>query len=317
MLLDAVAYNSFYFDWEIALEEWIQAAFSTTFLSALSNLSMFGEEMLLIIVMGFLYWGYDKEFGKYIGLNLLMANVLNPLIKNVFIRRRPYFESDRIDLLRLINKNADKYDIAAQGYSFPSGHSSASATVYGSPARYGKKKVLTVLAFVLPLLTGISRVVVGAHYPTDVICGWALGVFVIFFFPWLYTKFENPMILYLILLVVTLPGFFYCTSTDYYSGYGMLLGYCLAEPFERKFIRFENTKSIPRCILRVVGGGAIFFGLNTILKLPFSSDFLDAQTFGAHAVRCGRYAIVIFVVIGLYPALFKLTAQKNPGDTET
>ncbi|MCR4798211.1 MAG: phosphatase PAP2 family protein [Lachnospiraceae bacterium] len=305
MYLAAVPYNSFYFEWEIALEEWIQAVFPATLIEILQNLSLFGEELLLIVVMGFLYWGYNKEIGKFVGVNMLVVGVLNPMIKNVFIRRRPYFESEKIDLLRLIDTDADKYDIVAQGYSFPSGHSSSSATVYGSVARSFKKRIFTILAILLPLCVGISRIVVGAHYPTDVLCGWALGIFVIFFVPWLQQKIHNDTVFYLVLLIATLPGIFYCSSSDYFSGYGMLLGYCLADPFERRFVNFENTKSIPRCILRVIGGGAIYFALNTLLKLPFSADFLNSATPAAFAVRTIRYAIVVFVVIALYPALFR------------
>ena len=307
MILSAeVPFNSFYFDWEIRLEEWMQATFPDGLISAFSQLSIFGETLIMIIIMGLLYWGLDKEFGKYVGLNILVAIVINPLIKNIFIRRRPYFESEGIDLKRLIEPDADKYDIVAQGYSFPSGHSSGSATLYGSLARFGKKKWLTVLAFLLPILVGFSRVVVGAHYPTDVICGWALGACVVFLIPWLREKMPNDAIFYGVLVVVFAVGFLYCTSDDYYTGFGMLLGFAFADPFEKKFVNFKNTKNPLRIILRVAGGGGLYVVLNSLLKMPFSEEFLEAGTFLSHAVRSGRYAIVIFFVIALYPMIFKL-----------
>ena len=306
LLLTAdVPYNSFFFDWEISLEEWIQATFSDGLINALSQLSIFGETMIMIVVLGLLYWGLDKEFGKYVGINILVAVTLNPLIKNIFIRRRPYFESEGIDLKRLIEPDADKYDIAAQGYSFPSGHSSGSVTLYGSIARFTKKRWLTVLAFVLPLLVGISRVVVGAHYPTDVICGWALGLFTIFFVPWLRKRVPSPAVFYAILVCVSAVGFFYCTSDDYYTGFGMLLGFAFADPFESKYVNFENTKNPVRVVLRVLGGGALYVILGSLLKMPFPAEFLDSGTFAAHAVRSLRYAIIIFLLIGVYPMIFK------------
>ncbi len=308
MLLAAeVPYNSFYFDWEISLEEWMQATFSDGVINAISQLSFLGETMLMIVVMGLLYWGLDKEFGKYVGLNILVAVTFNPLVKNIFIRRRPYFESEGIDLKRLIEPNADKYDIAAQGYSFPSGHSSGSATLYGSVARYSRKKWAVVLAFVLPLLVGFSRVVVGAHYPTDVFVGWIMGAFVVFFVPWLKEKIGNTNIFHLVILVIFAVGMFYCKSDDYFTGYGMMLGYVIAEPFEKKFVNFENTKNPIRVILRVLGGGGCYVALNSILKMPFSSEFLSNGTMAAQLVRTGRYAIVIFFVIAIYPMIFKVT----------
>lgn len=301
--------NRFFFGWEIALMEWLQAHLGEGAISALSALSMFGEEMMLIVVMGFFYWVWDKETGKFIGLNFLVAGVWNPMIKNIAMRLRPYFCSDNIDLKRLIDASADKFDVAAQGYSFPSGHSSGAATIYGSTALRLRKKWMTVLAFVLPLLVGVSRVVVGAHFPTDVLAGWALGAAVIFFIPWLKKKVRDRRAFAGILVITALPGFFYCTSTDYYSGFGMLIGFLLAEPFEEKYVRFENTRDPIRAVLRIAGGGAVYFGLNTLLKLPFPKALLDAGDLTAHLIRSGRYAIIIFVVIAVYPMLFKVTAK--------
>ena len=237
----AVAGNIFYFDWEIALMEWLQANLGPGAISFLSLLSMFGEQLLMVVIIGFLYWSWDKEFGKFVGLNILVANVWNPLIKNVFLRLRPYFVSDKIDLLRLIDSSADKYDVAAQGYSFPSGHSSGAVSLYGSLAAHEKKnRLLLVIAILLPLLVGFSRVVVGAHYPTDVLAGWLLGLIVILLIPRLQARIKNRWLFYGLLLLLCLPGFFYCTSDDYFTSFGMLLGLILAFPFEEKYVRFET-----------------------------------------------------------------------------
>ena len=304
----AVAGNIFYFDWEIALMEWLQANLGPGAISFLSLLSMFGEQLLMVVIIGFLYWSWDKQFGKFVGLNILVANVWNPLIKNIFLRLRPYFVSDKVDLLRLIDTSADKYDVAAQGYSFPSGHSSGAVSLYGSLAAHEKKnRLLLVIAILLPLLVGFSRVVVGAHYPTDVLAGWLLGLLVVLLIPWLQRKIKNRWLLYGLLFLIALPGFFYCTSDDYFTSFGMLLGLMLAFPFEEKYVRFENTRSPIRCILRVVGGGAVYFGLNAALKLPFPPALLDSGTFAAHLIRTLRYTAVMFTVIALYPMVFKLT----------
>lgn len=311
---------SFFFDWEVQLMEWLQEHIGSSGFGfwLLSNLSAFGEQLLLVVIMGFLYWGLNKKFGKYVGLNVLMVNVWNPMIKNIVLRLRPYMVSDSIKPLRLVDENADAMDVAAQGYSFPSGHSSNAVTVYGSLAVHEKKrKILWILAVVLPLLVGFSRVFVGVHYPTDVLCGWLLGIIVITVVPLLRQKIKNRWLFYGVLLLTSIPGFFYCKTNDFFSSFGMLLGFILAEPFEEKFVKFENTSNIFRCILRTIGGGLLYFGLEIVLKLalnavlglPFLAKVAETHDIVPQLFRVLRYAIVIFVVIGVYPMVFKLTGK--------
>ena len=302
--MEAVIGNVFFFDWEVSFMEWFQNSVGAVPAAILTQLSLFGEQMVMIAVMGLFYWCLDKEKGKFIGLNVIMASLWNPMIKNIFLRRRPYMDNSGIKLLRKIDKDADIMDVYAQGYSFPSGHSASAVAVYGSLAASIKKKVFLILAIVLPLLVGISRVFVGAHYPTDVICGWILGLFCLLVISAGYRRIRNPAVFYGILLLVSLPGFFYCESSDFYTSYGLLLGATTGFLFEAKYVNFEGTKKPLLIILRLLGGVAIYFGLNTLLKLPFSSELLDSGTTAAHLIRTGRYAVVIFVDIALYPMLF-------------
>jgi len=302
--------NTFFFPWEATLMEWLQAHIGPLGIEIISRLSMFGEELVLIVLLGFLYWCYDKRFGCYVGLNMLVANTWNPMIKNVFLRRRPYFDHAGVDILRVVEPEADIYDIAAQGYSFPSGHSTGSAAVYGSLPRYKKgKKALFVIALIVPLLVGFSRVVVGAHYPTDVLVGWLVGVAALFIVPWLEAKMPSRPVFYAVLLLTTLPGLFYCKSADYFTSLGMLLGFFVAVPFEERFVNFETTRNPIRCVLRILGGIAVFFVLNTAFKLPFSEAFLDGGSYPALLVRALRYGAIVFVDFALYPMLFRYTAR--------
>ena len=139
------------------------------------------------------------------------------------------------------------------------------------------------------------------------ICGWALSIVIVALVPWLKRKIKNRWLFYAVLLISSLPGFLFCTSNDYFSSFGMLLGFVLAEPFEEKFVKFENTSNIFRCVLRTIGGGLIYFGLNTVLKVPFSKELLEESGMVSQLLRMLRYGVVIFAVIGVYPMLFKLT----------
>jgi len=304
---------TFYFQWEVVFMEWLQNTLPTFLITLISWCSAFGEELVLIGLTGYLYWCRNKKEGIAIGTSLATGIVVNPMVKNIFFRRRPYFDNPGIKCLRLVESGADPLDIAAQGYSFPSGHSTNSVAAYGAVAKTYKKKWLRVLAFVLPFLVGFSRMVVGCHYPTDVLCGWLLGLLVMLFVSFLFSKFEDIRIITAILGVIGLVGVFYCQTDDFFTGYGIMMGVLLSVPFERKYVNFKETNNVLECIIRVVLGGLIFLALNKILKLPFNPEFLESGVFAAKLVRLFRYMIVAFVDLGVYPLLFRVFKFKQRG----
>ena len=309
---------SFSFDWEIALMEWLQAHIPAGVISFISQFSLFGEELMLIAIMGFIYLAYNKEMGRKIGTAICLGLCAAPMIKNLFFRRRPYFDNEGIKCLRPVDADADLYDIAAQGYSFPSGHSTNAAVTYPSIARFAQnhKKALTIIATVLCILVGFSRVVVGCHFPTDVLCGWILGLVVMIFVSTLYGRISDRRVIFAILAVLGGIGMFYCDTNDYFASYGLLIGFMLSEPFEKKYVKFKETKSPLASFVRVVAAGPIYYGLNFLLKLPFSGEFLNNGTLLAHSVRALRYGIVIFVITAIYPMLFKFVPFRGKNEEE-
>jgi undecaprenyl-diphosphatase len=302
--------TTFFFDWETALMVWLQAHMGGFAVTLASFFSMFGETLVSVAVLGFVYWCWDKEFGQFIGINVMVANTLNPMVKNIFLRRRTYFDYTEIKCLGHVDKAADIFDIAAQGYSFPSGHSSNSVTVFGSLAAYAKKRPITVAAVIIALGCGISRFCLGVHYPTDVLVGWLMGLAVVLLIPLLRAKIKSSALFYAILIIATLPGFFYCKSDDYFTSFGMLIGTFAGIEFEKKYVRFENTRKPLFCALRLIGGIAVYFGVSTVLKLPFGSEFLHSGTAAAHLVRAARYAVTMFCCVGAYPLIFKIEKKK-------
>ena len=263
--------------------------------------------MLLFCAEGFRRTNYCKKImSEYVGLNVLVGITLNPMIKNIFVRRRPYFDHEGIKCLKPVEKGADIYDISAQGYSFPSGHSTNGVTLYTSLGLYKKNRILMIIGIIAPLLIGISRFCVGVHYPTDVLCGWALGLIVVFLVPALQRAIKNRWLFYGLLVLIALPGWFYCKSADYYTAFGILVGFIVAVEFEARFVKFENTRNVLRMILRVVLGVGVYFGLSNLSKLLFSKDFLDSATMASYAVRAVRYFVIIFFTIGVYPLIFRL-----------
>lgn len=306
----ALSGNTFFFSWEVSLMAWLQAHIGDTWISFMSFFSLFGEELPLILIVGFVYWSYDKKLGRKVGLIAIMGLIWNTMIKNIVMRRRPYFDHESINILRVVDSEADIYDISAQGYSFPSAHSTNAVTVFGSLAVNLRKRWFTVIAIMIPLLTGISRFVVGAHYPTDVMAGWLLGLTSVVLVQMLQKRVSDTLTLYGILLLTIIPGFFYCTSADYFTAVGLLVGFMGGTLLDDYCVHYEDTRKPLFMVTRLLGGLAVYLVLNTVLKMPFSNEFLTDGSTVALLVRCTRYAIIAFVDFGVYPMLFKFEKRK-------
>ncbi|ACP27049.1 phosphatidic acid phosphatase type 2 [Sinorhizobium fredii NGR234] len=70
--------------------------------------------------------------------------------------------------------------------SFPSGHSTAAGAFFGAFAMLTPE--LRPLFLILALLIGLSRVIVGAHYPSDVAAGLLLGLWVSIMVAFLFAR---------------------------------------------------------------------------------------------------------------------------------
>ena len=297
----------FYLDWEVSLIEWLQRTMGAAGEGAAKVLSFLGGETCMLLVLLCVLFCYKKEVGLRCGISILAAGMWFPMLKNIVLRYRPYMaHPERVSALMLAEPDAGAMDVIQQGFSFPSGHAATTVAIYGGLAREIRKKWMWVLAAVLSLLIGISRFAVGVHYPTDVLAGWAVGILAVCFAAFLEKKVPNLQARYVILLVISLPGILWCGSRDYYASLGLLAGMVAGLPAERRFARFRDTRNVFAMVLRVVGAFGLYYVLNVLLKLPFSKAFLDSGTLGANLIRTLRYAVILFMVIGVYPRVFPL-----------
>lgn len=267
-----------------------------TILFYLNNFfSFLGEEMICIAVMGFVYWGLDKKRGERTGAAIMLTNVSIGLLKNIFSRVRPWAASGSIELLRDVD-----------GFSFPSGHSANCTALYPTTAyEFRERKWLRWVAVFVPLLCGISRCYVGAHWPTDVIVGLATGLLIFLMVEAVLRSGFNKFIFYFILIAVSSVGLLYCTTNDYFNSYGMLIGFVFGLLFEQRFTRFENTGNLWLALLRTVMGGALYFVLSSLIKLLIGNLF-PAGSMGYLLMRSVRYGLVVFLLVGVYPLAFRL-----------
>ena len=299
--------NVFYFDWEVDLIEWLQKTVGSAGQTIAKALSTIGGETVTLLVLLVVLFCYKKEAGKRCGFAMVAASMWFPMIKNAVMRLRPYMaHPERIEMLSAVHSDADPMDVLQQGYSFPSGHSANAVSLYGSIAREIRKKWMWWVAVLLPLMIGLSRFAVGVHYPTDVLAGWGVGLAAVLFCALLEKKVKTEWIRSAILIALTVPGIFWCTSRDYFTALGLIIGMAVVFPYERKYVGFQDTRNVWAMILRVAGAFAVYALLNTVMKLPFSETWLNSGTLGANLVRSARYAILLFVLVGVYPRVFPL-----------
>ncbi|MBQ1566961.1 MAG: phosphatase PAP2 family protein [Erysipelotrichaceae bacterium] len=301
----------FQFEWEVKLIVAVQNLIrSFPFLkSFFSFFTTLGEAATLVVLIGFIYWCLNKNLGIKIAVYLLSAMAFNCMLKNVFRRIRPYAANDSIECFKVPEAQYDMNDMAKQGFSFPSGHATSSSRFLTTLYLDGGNNRLLYFGSLIVSLICISRFALGVHYPTDVLTGVFLGIVPALIIDRLSQKLEKKH-LYILLLLFSCLGIFFCTSNDYYSIIGLMAGFLSGDLFDERYVRFENTRNVWRMIIRTLFGGILFLGITTVLKKPFPEEVLEAHTAFAYLYRIFRYSISSFIIIGLYPMLFKYNILK-------
>ena len=245
-----------------------------------------GEQVVLISIISIIYWTLDKKFGEYIAYAVLTSVLLNNTINDIFKMKRPIGE-EGIRTLR---------EQTATGYSFPSGHTQSASSFYGAMAIYLKKRVMYIIATVMIILVGFSRLYLGVHYPKDVIVGGILGVLTSLVCYKLYNRFENKMLLYVITFVIFIPALTFAHSADFIKGMGTYLGFIIGIYIEKKYVNFSTEGSKGNKIIRVLLGVLILLVLQVGLKVLLPSGTIFSFI---------RYSLISLIGIGVYPMAFK------------
>jgi undecaprenyl-diphosphatase len=133
--------------------------------------SLMGSEVIIVLGAALLLLlGWQRRWGAALGLILTAggAQLLNDILKELFHRTRP--------------APVVAGFIAAQQFSFPSGHAMVAAAFYFYLAYLawrlvrGVWRAILVAGLVfLVLLIGLSRMYLGAHFLSDVIAGYCAG----------------------------------------------------------------------------------------------------------------------------------------------
>ena len=138
--------------------------------------AIFNDKILLLIMVllsAFLFWIKEAKKAIFIFFSAGFGGLILFIIKYTVQRVRPL---------------PDVFD----GYSFPSGHSTI-VVVFSISLLFviNKKKFLSMLATFAIIAVPISRVVLGAHFLSDVVAGLLLGSIVVDFMKVYYKKIYN------------------------------------------------------------------------------------------------------------------------------
>ncbi len=101
------------------------------------------------------------------GANLLLAGGITTGLKYIVNRPRPFVTYPNTITQR---------DKGVGPYSFPSGHTTFAFAMATNLSLSYKKWYITVPAYAYASLVGYSRMRLGVHYPSDVLCGALIGI---------------------------------------------------------------------------------------------------------------------------------------------
>lgn len=149
------------------IQEHLQCDFLDRFMSTITHL---GDAGVFWIALGIVFLFFVKT--RRMGFQMLAAMALgfiigNLILKNVIARERPYTINE---IIPLIKKPSD--------YSFPSGHTLASFEAAITIFFYNKK--WGAGALLLASVIAFSRMYLYVHFPTDILGGILLAMFVSF-----------------------------------------------------------------------------------------------------------------------------------------
>ncbi|MCQ2575943.1 MAG: phosphatase PAP2 family protein [Treponema sp.] len=287
---------------------------------------VFFSEVVLkagVIICAIIYWCISKEEGITLIFGYTSSYSLNQFIKNLACVFRPWLRDSRLH----VAKEAVK---TATGYSFPSGHTVTTASVFGGISMWQRqKKWLVAIMSLLIVMVAFARNWLGAHTISDVLIAIIIAAVMLSLITVcrylagkhpesdVYFCFGGIALSVIILLIEVFKPYPldtdaagnlladpYLMKTDCFTACGMLCGALLGWWLERRFVKFSVEGNLKQKILRFMGGltgfAIIYFGGK------FAFGFM-----GAHLEHLVKYFLLMFYIVYLYPLIIKAVQNKR------
>ena len=271
-------------------------------------LTFFGEEVLILAIICFLYWCYNKRLAYRICFSFFTSGLLVQTLKITFRVPRPWIKDPSF-------VPVEEAVSTATGYSFPSGHTQCATALYSTFAWNTKKNRNRIICFIIIFSVMLSRMYLGVHTLQDVLVSFGLTLILSYGTNYLINRFElldkNYKITALILSIISIIVAVYSLillrgsiidtkyAADCCKAAGAGIGFSLGWYIESTYIRFnEKAASSSKQVIKFLIGIGIAVllkvGLKLILGNTIPADML-------------RYFILVLWITVVYPYLLKLS----------
>ena len=269
--------------WELKFIETLQSFNSPSILYFNKAMTSLGEVYFFLIFLSISWVVAPRRFSIHFTFLLLFAALVNTILKEIFMRPRPFVLHPELQLF------------AAEGYSFPSGHSQIAVVFWGYLAYYVRNKRFTILCLALMFFIGTSRSYLGVHYPSDILCGWFMGFVCLA----VYVASQNfwqkhakvSAIIFIALSVASVQLFH---TELLIPALGGLVGTIIGCYFAPRYLHFTTTKSKSANALRI-----LLCVAGTLLLYILGKKLLQRT----EMIRFGHYAVILLWMSFIAPKL--------------
>jgi membrane-associated phospholipid phosphatase len=288
--------------WGTEVIVWVQSLTPEWLVPFFAFLTFLGYEEFYLILFPLIFWCLSKQIGMSLAYLSLLSAWLNSVIKYTFNIPRP---SDP----RIVTPYPETSP------SFLSGHAQNAVINWGYLAYRLRNRVFWIVSILLILGIGLSRIVLGVHFPQDVIGGWLVGLILLLAYiwaeptvtRWLKTQTMSLQLVLAIIVPIILIFLHPADTQGHYPAAGALtpmstlVGLGVGFILERRWIRFRVDGEWWRRGVRYL------LGLVLIAIFYVGPRFLlpEEMAYGLETgLRFVRYALLGWAVTFLAPWLF-------------
>ncbi len=141
--------------------------------------SQLGNPLVFVLFVAVVFWSVDSGVGQRMALFTFAAGSVNEVLKRAFNAPRPFWVSSGV---RSIGEGST-------AFGMPSGHSVGAFAWLIIPLRVRRTWAWIVFG-VVAVMIGLSRIYLGAHFPSQVLAGWVVGALLLFVF----VHYERPFL---------------------------------------------------------------------------------------------------------------------------